>query len=308
MRDIHLKRQLFSKRSVILGGAAFFAIAASIGIVLSPPPRTYTGFAMGSELRQTWWGWQGNIDGAAQAIYTLERELNRTKVAPKLASEIYARSDGAFDPWLGALVKLWGFGGAPRVPTPDEIEKALRDKTKIDLGAYGKGAACDAALYYIRTQAGGLRAALVNLGGNIVTYGRKPLGQPFKIALRDPKGKSNESMGIFRLRGTHFISTSGTYEKFFERDGKLYHHILDPATGAPACRDPGLVSVTVVSDHGAAGDAVSTACFVLGYEKSLELLAHYGFDAIFVYEDGSVYAAGNVRDYFTLDHYFCHWA
>jgi len=103
---------------------------------------------------------------------------------------------------------------------------------------------------------------------------------------------------VFTLRGTHFISTSGSYEKYFEQDGVKYHHIFDPETGYPACRDPGLVSVTVINDNGALGDMISTACFVLGYEASLDLLETYNCDALFIYENGEVRPVGRVMEYY----------
>jgi thiamine biosynthesis lipoprotein len=256
-------------------------------------------FAMGSVLTQTYWGhdpgWKVTL-----RIKELEKELNAATEAPPLALEIMEASGGAYNPYLGALVKLWDVDGQGRVPTQDEIDEALQQR-ELDLGGYGKGAACDKALEttYI--------PAVINLGGNIMTNGQKPWGQPFKIALRDPKGEPNDAIGTFTLKGTHFISTSGSYEKYFEEGGVRYHHIFDPKTGYPAERDPGLISVTVVTEGengganapgGALGDMLSTACFVLGYEASLELLERYGCDALFIYENGDVRPVGRAMEYY----------
>jgi len=295
------KRVLF----IAVGVVVVFAALAVLYAV--PRPQTATGFAMGSVLTQTYWG-EGPADAVTSAIHGLEQELTSgIDDVPALAEEIRRASGGAFDPCLGALVKLWNINSKPYLPTREEIEQALQEH-EADLGAYGKGAACDKALHII---AGKAKAAVLNLGGNILTYGQKPRGKPFKIALRDPKGGPNDTMGVFTLKGTYFISTSGSYEKYFERDGKRYHHIFDPATGYPAEREPGLISVTVVSREGdapgALGDALSTACFVLGYRESLALLAKYGCDALFIYEDGEVCATGDAKAYFTLDGQAYHW-
>ena len=302
------------KRFLLIAAAVVMIVAALYGILLffqNAPyaPKTSTDFAMGSVLTQTYWtNWvSGNV---RKAIEELEEELLSATEAPALALEIMEASNGAFNPYLGALVKLWDVDGQKYVPTQEEIEQALEAK-ELDLGAYGKGAACDVALRITSYNRGypPVQGAVVNFGGNIFTYKQKTWWQPFKIALRDPLGGPNDTMGVFTLRGTHFISTSGSYEKYFERDGVKYHHIFDPETGYPACRDPGLVSVTVItgaegyeagglSTGGAIGDMVSTACFVLGYEASLELLAQYSCDALFVYENGDVRPVGRVMEYY----------
>ena len=301
------------KRRVVVIGVAVVVAAIALGVWTRA--QTSTGFAMGSVLTQTWWRLDC-ADLVFENIQQLEQELLNATEAPERALEIMEASGGAYNPYLGALTKLWDIDGQARVPTQEEIDEALQKK-ELDLGAYGKGAACDAAnLWYITF---GLIerpcGAVINLGGNILTYSHKPWFQPFKIALRDPKGGPNDTMGMFRLRGTNFISTSGSYEKFFEQDGKRYHHIFDPKTGYPAEREPGLISVTVINGDkqlntiggGALGDMISTACFVLGFEASRDLLAKYACDAIFVYEDGAVRAAGGVREYFRLDNSKYHW-
>ena len=290
------------KRNILLLSVAIAAIIALLSWYAVSKQTEYTGFAMGSVLTQIIWEKPRIVrpsaasDRTKEAIERLEADLLSATKAPALALEIMEASGGAFDPWLGAIVKLWNVNGEPYLPTQEEIEQAL-ERREIDLGAYGKGAACDEALRILR---GNCKAAVVNLGGNILTYGQKPWGKPFQIALRDPKGGPNETVGTFTLQGTHFISTSGSYEKYFEYDGQKYHHIFDPQTGYPAQREPGLVSVTVISsgeNGGALGDMLSTACFVLGYEASQALLSEYNCDALFIYEDGDIRPAGRVMDY-----------
>jgi len=255
---------------------------------------------MGSVLNGTLWAtglpYPDLSNDFTNLMQRMEKELTNAAEAPPQAIEIMEASGGAFNPYLGALVKLWNINGEPYLPTQKDIDEALQ-KREVGLGAYGKGAACDAAYNMASTMR--VKAAVINLGGNIATYGEKPWWQPFKIALRDPLGGPNDIIGVFKLWGTSwFISTSGSYEKYFERDGKRYHHIFDPETGYPACRDPGLVSVTVVNGHGAVGDMISTACFVLGYEGSLDLLEQYNCDALFIYESGEVRPVGRVMEYY----------
>ena len=290
------------KKRIVLIAAGVIALAASFVFYPWQHAETFMDFAMGSVLAQTYWVGRlaspGNFaDNVARVIKALEEEINNADdEAPEPALEIMEASNGAFNPYLGALSKLWDIDGQGYVPTQEEITQALQEQ-KVGLGAYGKGAACDEALWVLGDYDIPF-AAVINLGGNILTYGRKPWNRPFKIALRDPNGGPNDTIGVFTLRGIHFISTSGSYEKFFEQDGKRYHHIFDPETGYPAERDPGLVSVTVINDNGALGDALSTACFVLGYDNSLELLKQYNCDALFIYEDGEIRPAGNVMEYY----------
>jgi len=287
-------------------GAAVVILAAALYGFMNRPTTT-TDFVMGSVLTQTYWG-GGPAGAVLRDIEQLELELFNVTEAPPLALEIMEASGGAFNPYLGALAQLWDIDGLGYVPTGAEIQAAMQEKV-LDFGGYGKGAACDIVYHDFHSIRS--RGAVINLGGNIATVGAKSFFQPFRIALRDPKGGPNDTIGMFTLRGTNFISTSGSYEKYFERDGVRYHHIFDPETGYPAERDPGLISVTVIStgpNGGAIGDAISTACFVLGYEDSIELLEKYNCDAIFIYEDGRVRAVGDVKSYFKLEHSSYHWS
>ena len=224
------------------------------------------------------------------------------------------KSGGAFDPTIAPLSLLWDFDNDPtQPPSQSLIEKMLPyvDYTKLrvdeeemsfsfksagyalDLGAVGKGAACDAAV--AQYAAGGADYGIIAVGGSIGTYGTKPFGAKWNIAVRDPAGEG--SLGSISIAGG-FVSTSGNYEKYFDYEGKRYHHILDPDTGYPA--ESGLVSVTVVCDSGVASDALSTACFVLGYEDSLPLLAEFDAEAIFVLEDNTVYVTEGLAPDFQL--------
>lgn len=233
----------------------------------------------------------------------------------KTVLQICEESDGALDITVGGLSSLWDFdSGKNTVPELSEIETLLSysgyEKVRIDgntvtlgenqildLGAVGKGLACDMAESKLKTN--NVRRALVSVGGTVLTHIEgKTVKQDFTIGIRAPEKDDFSSFMTVKLAGTNFISTSGNYEKYFEENGKTYHHILDPKTGYPA--ESGLKSVTVIAKNGLYSDALSTACFVLGIEKSKELLKEYNAEAIFVDNENNVYVADSLIDSCTL--------
>lgn len=234
----------------------------------------------------------------------------------ELTQDVAKSSDGAFDITIAPLSQLWDFdSGKGTVPEASLIERlvpavdysrvllsdgqaALKQKnTAVDLGAVGKGAACDVAVKTYEQL--GLDRGIVAVGGSVGIYGDKPGGSPWKVAVRDPE--SSASLGELALDGGSFVSTSGSYEKSFEKDGVLYHHLLDPKTGYPA--ESGLLSATVVADSGALSDALSTACFVTDMQKALLVLEEYSGQscgAVFVTKNREVYVTSGLFDSFTL--------
>lgn len=232
------------------------------------------------------------------------------------AKQLSEDSNGAFDPTLGKIIRLWDIEGEnPHVPEQSELDEllaevgadkieldgnmvTLKDGCTLELGAVGKGIGCDAAAAYLEDKSE-ICGMLVNLGGSsVLTYGSKPDGTDWKVALTDPRDTEGDYLGIVSLTGNKFLSTSGDYEKYFMEDGKRYHHILDPKTGYPVWN--GLTSVTVICDDGFLTDGLSTACFVLGIDQSKELLEKYDAEAIFVTEDKEVYVTDGIRDQFEL--------
>lgn len=229
--------------------------------------------------------------------------------------DLARESNGAFDPTLGRVSQLWNLeSDNPYIPSKSELtellletgwekislgggEVFLKDGVQIDLGAVGKGIGCDEARKMLEeTDAD---AAVVSVGGSILTYGKKPDGKSWKIGIANPRTEDGESyLGSLTIDGTCSISTSGDYEKYVIEDGVRYHHILDPKTGYPA--ESGLISVTIVCDDGWLSDGLSTACFVLGYEDSLPLLETYQAEAVFVTEDKEVIVTDGLKDMFTL--------
>lgn len=218
----------------------------------------------------------------------------------RLCLPLYYDTDGAFDFSVGALTKLWGIGfGGEAVPSQSEIDSALKHKgaesllcengkvkkpesIKLDFGGAAKGYACDRAADILEKE--NVKSAVISVGGSLLFWGRNGLKGSWTVAVRDPYNNGKYA-GTFNL-DSGFVSTSGSYERFFDFDGKRYHHILDPSTGYPAVSD--LVSVTVIAQSGTVSDVLSTACFILGEEKSKSLLEKYSAKAVFIYSDKSV--------------------
>ncbi len=240
---------------------------------------------------------------------------------------VSAASDGAFDFTIGQLARLWDIdtwatmqatdsGQNKRfvVPTQEQIHLAMSNSQidalgvegnqillpagmQLDLGAVGKGIVLDDAKEILAAHTE-VTGAVISAGGSILTYGSKPDGSCWNVAIVDPFDSAG-SLGILKLTGQCCVSTSGDYERFVEVDGKRYHHILDPATGYPA--DSGVRSVTILSDSGILSDALSTACFVLGVEEGLELAQCFQAEALFVDEEGGIYMTEGMHNCFVAN-------
>ena len=219
--------------------------------------------------------------------------------------DICKKSGGAFDFTLGAVSDLWSFGSEPKIPDEAELIKALSEsgyeKLKfsdkaieiaggavLDLGAAGKGIALDEIKAILAEKQ--IKEAVVSVGGSVLLMGDKE----FTVGIRNPDGNAGSYIAKLHIP-EGCVSTSGSYEQQFEENGRIYHHILDPETGYPA--DNGLVSVTIVSESGILSDALSTACFVLGYEKGSELAKAYGCKAFFVTQDKKIFAENGAEEF-----------
>ncbi len=236
--------------------------------------------------------------------------------------EICKDSNGALDITIRPLANVWGIESSNDFipPTEKAIDEALelvgyeniqlgqiddnlqgevtvtQEDIIIDLGAVGKGYALDVVKGILTDNE--VKGALVTVGGSIMVYGNKADNSNWRVGIRDPKESisSEKMMGYLEfMPGTvTCISTSGGYEKFKEYEGIKYHHILDRSTGYPA--ESELLSVTIVCDNGLVSDGLSTACFVLGYEKSLEILDKYNAEAVFVMTDGDIIITDGLVD------------
>lgn len=216
-------------------------------------------------------------------------------------------SGGAFDLTIEPVSALWDFkADKPTVPSSDAIAQAVShvDYTKvdiqdntitledpeagIDLGAIAKGYIADQVKTYLKKQ--GIKHAIINLGGNVDVIGTKPDGSKYNIGIQKPFDESGEAITSVQLKNQTVV-TSGIYERYFKKNGKLYHHILDPRTGYPC--ENNLYSVSIITDSSTKADALSTTCFLLGYEKGMELIQSMdGVKAIFITDDEKVHKIG----------------
>ena len=225
------------------------------------------------------------------------------------AKEIEELSEGALWTAIRPLTELWDFKTAKKVPESALLSEALKESresgwhieggkengffffsdhpgTKIEAGAYAKGYIADRIRDYLLEN--GVKSAIIDLGGNIQTVGGKPDGEPFRVGIKDPKGEE----GYLKVLEAKDISvvTAGNYERYFEENGVIYHHILDPGTGFPVQNE--LASVTVTGPQSVVCDALATACFVKGTEEGIRLLHEYneihhaGYKGYFLSADG----------------------
>lgn len=215
---------------------------------------------------------------------------------------------GVFDITIGNVTKLWDFGGNnQRLPSDDEIKTALgsvgykkvsisgnavqiKKGQSLDLGAVGKGFVCDKIKELL--DKGRTKSAVVSVGGSLLIYGNRT----FSVGIINPDN-DKQSMGTLKLKDT-CVSTSGNYEKYFEQDGKRYHHILNAITGYPATSE--FKSVTVVCESGLISDALSTVCYIAGYRKSVEILKKFDAEAVFIFNNNAVRVTDGLSGKFTV--------
>ncbi len=219
-------------------------------------------------------------------------------------------SNGAFDITIAPVSNLWDFHAeTPAPPAPEAVNEAvshvdyknilIKDNTvqlldpyaAIDVGGIAKGYIADLVKKYLKEQ--GVKHAIINLGGNVLTLGGRLDGSDYNIGIQKPFDVAGEPITSVRISNKSVV-TSGTYQRYFEADGRIFHHILDPHTGYPC--DNNLNSVTIITNSSLTADALSTTCFLLGYDKSIRMIEQLGnVDAVFITKDNKIRYSKNFQ-------------
>ena len=241
-------------------------------------------------------------DESSELYAVNHRDTDTVEVSDELAYligvglEYYEISEKKFDITVAPLSDLWDFKSPDAsIPDAEDIAKEAakvdaskvhldgntlsfdsRD-TMIDLGALVKGYAADEMAAYLKSE--GVSSGLINLGGNVLTIGSKPDGSMWRIGIRKPFD-SDAIIDTVEVSDQTVVS-SGVYERYFEQDGVIYHHILDPDTGYPI--ENGIWGDSIICSSSLQGDALSTTCLALGVEKASELIESLdGVEAVFI--------------------------
>ncbi|MTI66222.1 MAG: FAD:protein FMN transferase [Firmicutes bacterium] len=264
-----------------------------------------------------------NIDNSEVIKINENAGKNYTKVSNDTFNVInkgkyYSKlSNGNFDITIGSLVKLWNIGTEDaKVPTENQINLKLplinyknitllekENKVKLekkdmilDLGGIAKGYAADEVSNILENN--DVHHAIINLGGNIYVHGSKVDGTPWKIGIQNPFEPRGDYIGIVKTKNKSIV-TSGIYERYFEENGKRYHHILDPSTGYPVRNN--LAGVSIIADKSIDADALSTVLFSMGLKEGKKLAETLdGVDAVFITKDKSVHITNNLKNNFKL--------
>ena len=251
-----------------------------------------------------------NADGAFVEVHDETIEL--------LKKGIYYGdlSDGNFDITIGKLSDLWNFSTyalldevpESAVPTDDEIQEALKTvdykgvtidgnkvalsnpDSKLDLGGIAKGFIADKMKAYLEEN--GVESGMINLGGNVLTLGKKADGSSYTIGIQKPFSEDGEAIASVEVADKTVVS-SGVYERYYEIGDKFYHHILNPHTGYPY--DNHLLGVTIICDDSVDGDGLSTTCFTLGLDDGMALIESLAdVEAIFITDDYELHTSSGM--------------
>lgn len=237
---------------------------------------------------------------AEDFIYVLNKALSYAE-----------QTDGMFDPTIGPLVKLWGINTEhAKIPSDEEIKNTLQfvnwknvivennsaaktvflktNGMSLDLGGIAKGYAADEISTILSRNK--VKRAIIDLGGNVYVFGKKKDGSDWNVGIKNPFNAEGEPALVLTLSGENSVVTSGIYERFFEKDGIKYHHIIDTKTGKPAVRN--WSSVTVVTASSIDADALSTIGFLVGFDKFAEATET---PAIFINNDGRINASACLK-------------
>ncbi len=246
-----------------------------------------------------------------KANETGEADLsNDTQTLLEAALTYYNKTGGLFDITIEPVMEAWGFPSQNyRVPSSDELSALLAhvdasqislegnhvtlpSDIRLDLGGIAKGFTSSRVMDIFRQS--GVVSGIISLGGNVQALGAKPDGSAWRVGIIDPRDL-NSNFAVVEITDEAVI-TSGAYQRYFEQDGKHYHHIIDPRTGYPS--DSGLSSVTIISKDGTQADALSTSLFIMGAEDASDFWQQHRdeFDTIMMADDGTVYVTAGLAD------------
>ena len=299
---------------------------------------TVSGYAMGSPINVTIYDEKNGEDYCNKAIerikYVDENFLSHTlptSAVYKLNNKklvqsewlaeyldacldlMYESKSNRFTLFSGEFKDLWKIENDGYVPTNDELAKVLENHEnsliaigednneisigtgKLDLGALGKGTGCDEAIELLKNEK--IKNALVTVGGTVGVIGSPDGKNDFGIGVRNPFGSQNDYFAVLSVTDC-FVSTSGDYEKYFEKDGVRYSHIFDATTGKPVQNN--LSSVTVVAENGMLSDFLSTIIYIEGVEKGVQIAEYFNAQVIIVKKDKSVLISEELKEKFEL--------
>lgn len=246
-----------------------------------------------------------NAEGEAVTVSDCTKEVIEKGI---LYGEI---TDGAFDISIAPVSSLWDFQSEEKIiPDEDEISLGIQkvdyknivvdgnsvtllNGAQLDLGAIAKGYIADKAAEFLRER--NVTSGIVNLGGNNIVIGKNG-DRAFRIGIQTPTATTGVFSGVLNLEDMSAV-TSGAYQRYFEKDGKIYHHILNPSTGYPAESD--IASVTIICASSTDADALSTSCFILGTEKAVELLDSLDYaSGVIITKSGETVLTDGAEEFF----------
>ncbi len=243
-----------------------------------------------------------NAEGGATVDWDTAQLLTK-------ALEYSEQSGGAFDVTICPVRALWDFTGTKQLPnqallqaelqkvgygnlTVNGTQATLKNGAQVDLGGIAKGFIADRLAQLIQSR--GATGAVLNLGGNVLVLGQENHKKYFTVGIKKPYTQSGETVAAVQVPGGTSVVTSGCYERYFEQEGTVYHHILDPKTGYPVQNN--LDGVTIICASSTAADALSTACYVLGEQAGMQLIESIpNTEAVFVTKSGQVLTTGGLK-------------
>lgn len=298
--------------------------------------KTQYGFACGSEVKVTVFGTKDGEEKSKSAIdeincldsNVLSDTLSTSAVYKLNESGEYTDNSGELVSYINECAELisncnkmtllskpisdiWNISGGGRIPSDEELADAVKKADmknlsvsgnkitllnggKMSFGAFGKGTVCEKGVNDLKNS--GAKGGIVTVGGTVGVFGKCGKSDTVTVGVRDPFGGAGEYFATVDVRDC-YLSTSGDYEKYFEKDGKRYCHIFDAETAVPIEND--ITSVTVIADGGTLSDFLSTALFILG-EDGLDLAKELGAEFIIVKKDKSVIISKQLEKQFSL--------